>query len=147
MMGHYHAKHGEYAKLSTLLLKRIKHLEHGPWLPRRNDIRLPTGVFNTATHKNKIHMSGGTWQDMFLPINALAYAGDGGMGAREIQKSTSSGRKLPSRVNVTPHSLPVPIKCWGELQRTFPTGQQNQQHTTRWNDYKLRPIFNLSSYN
>jgi len=50
---------------------------------------------------------------MFLPINALAYeyTGDDGMGARETQKTTSSGKKLPSRMNVPPHSLSVSIKC------------------------------------
>jgi hypothetical protein len=81
---------------------------------------------------------------MFLPIHALAYTGDGGMGARETQKPTSSGKKLPSRMNVPPHSFSVSIKCWSELQGTFPTCQQNELHTSG-NDYKLRPIFKLPS--
>ena len=80
------------------------------------------------------------------PINSLAYTGDGGMGAREAQKCTSAGKTLPSKINVPPHSLSVSTKCRSELQETFPTCQQNKQHTSG-NDCKLRPIFKLSSYN
>lgn len=42
-------------KLPIRILNWIKHQEHEPWLPRRNDICLPTGIFKTASHKNKIH--------------------------------------------------------------------------------------------
>lgn len=82
---------------------------------------------------------------MFLPIHALAYTGDGGMGGKRNPEGYVLRKKLPYRMNVPPYSFSVSIKCWSELQGTFPTCQQNEQHTTSGNDYKLRPIFKLPS--
>jgi hypothetical protein len=119
--------------LSILLLRWIKHQEHEPWLPRRNDIRLPTGIFNTASHKTNIHMSRGTWYEMFLPFNVLAYRGDGGLGAWETQKSTSSEKKPPSKVNVPPHSLPVSRNAVANCKEPFQhASKTNSTHKWEW---------------
>jgi hypothetical protein len=91
--------------------------------------------WHTVSHKTKIHnfMSGGTWYEMSLPINALAYSGDSWLGAWETQKSTSSRKNPPSKIIVPPHSLSVPIPAEANCKEPF-------QHASKTNSTQVGMI-------
>ena len=129
-------------KLPIPLFKWVKNQEH--LSEHNNDCRqemtyaYQTGIFKTASHKNKTRMSR-TWYEMFLPINALAYTGDGGLGTRENMKTTSSKKKLCSKVNMPSHSLSVPRKCWANCREHF-------QYASKTNSIQGGMIINHAPY-